>query len=49
MMCDEDGDDSVTEPECCAICGYEYLEDDDDEGVCLNCDMEMFALFSGLI
>ena len=33
---------------CCPTCGYEYSEDDDG-GVCWDCDMEMFAIFTGLI
>jgi len=36
------------EPECCPTCGYEYSPDDDG-GICWDCDMEMFAIFTGLI
>lgn len=41
-------DDCLPEPECCPLCGYEYSEDDDG-GICWDCDMEMFAVFTGLI
>ena len=40
--------DCAPEPDCCPTCGYEYTADDDG-GVCWDCDMEMFAIFSGLI
>lgn len=40
--------DCSPETERCPTCGYEYA-DDDDGGICWDCDMEMFAIFSGLI